>query len=137
MDGQAFVISFFVHGEPQSQGSMRAFMAGGKPVLTSTNKNLGAWRQLIAARAQEHAHLFDGPVFLQLHFFVPKPKSVRKGVKAAAKRPDIDKLARAALDAMTGVLYKDDAQVTTLVVSKRYAEVAIGVRITIEEDDAR
>lgn len=129
------MISFFVHGEPQSQGSIKAFMAGGRPVLTSTNKNLKGWRDLIATQAQEQAQQLDGPLRVFLHFFVPKPKSLRKKDVLPAKRPDIDKLARAALDAMTHVLYADDSQVTTLVVSKRYAETQTGVRILVEEDD--
>lgn len=127
--------TFFVHGEPQSQGSMRAFMAGGKPVLTSTNKSLGAWRQIVAARAQEHAHMHDGPVRMTLMFFVPRPKSLRRTDVLPTKRPDLDKLERACLDAMTGVMYRDDSQVTTLVASKRYGIEATGVRITIEDDN--
>lgn len=36
-------------------------------------------------------------------------------------KPDIDKLERALLDALTGLVYTDDAQVTTLVVEKTWA----------------
>lgn len=129
------MISFFVHGEPQSQGSMKAFMAGGRPVLTSANKNLGAWRQIVAARAQEYAHLHEGPLRLTLLFYVPRPKSLKKSERLPAKRPDLDKLERACLDALTGVMYKDDSQVTTLIGSKRYGVLNTGVSITIEEDD--
>jgi len=37
-----------------------------------------------------------------------------------ATRPDADKLARAVLDALTGVAYRDDGQVAVLRVSKVY-----------------
>lgn len=37
-------------------------------------------------------------------------------------RPDADKLLRAVGDALTGVVYRDDAQLTTVVVRKRWAK---------------
>jgi Holliday junction resolvase RusA-like endonuclease len=37
------------------------------------------------------------------------------------RKPDIDKLARGVLDALSGVLFHDDAQVIDLRVGKRYA----------------
>ena len=37
-------------------------------------------------------------------------------------KPDVDKLARAGLDAMTGVVFSDDAQVTEALVGKVYGE---------------
>ena len=39
-----------------------------------------------------------------------------------ATMPDVDKLARCALDALVGVLIKDDAQVVALHLGKRYGE---------------
>ncbi len=36
--------------------------------------------------------------------------------------PDVDKLARCALDALSGVVIKDDAQVVELYARKRYGE---------------
>jgi len=37
-------------------------------------------------------------------------------------RPDVDNIAKTVLDGMNGVIYEDDAQVTYLKVSKKYAE---------------
>jgi crossover junction endodeoxyribonuclease RusA len=36
--------------------------------------------------------------------------------------PDIDKVCRAVLDALTGILYRDDAQVVALSAVKTYAD---------------
>ena len=36
--------------------------------------------------------------------------------------PDIDKLARCALDALTGIVFRDDAQIVDLHATKRYGE---------------
>ena len=54
---------------------------------------------------------------------MPPPKSLRKAERGGFvwKRPDADKLARAVLDALEGVVYQQDAQVAHLEVSKLYA----------------
>jgi len=48
-------------------------------------------------------------------------------------RPDVDNLAKAVLDGMNGICYMDDAQITTLTVSKEYGEEPY-VRVEIWED---
>lgn len=37
------------------------------------------------------------------------------------RKPDLSKLIRAAEDALTGIVYVDDARITRLVVEKRFA----------------
>ena len=62
-----------------------------------------------------------GPVGLRMIFSRPRPKShynSKGGLKANAPRahtirPDAGKLARGAMDALTGVAYEDDSQVVT------------------------
>ena len=44
------------------------------------------------------------------------------GRRAPCVRPDADKLGRALLDALTGIAYVDDGQVTALSIRKIYAE---------------
>jgi Holliday junction resolvase RusA-like endonuclease len=44
--------------------------------------------------------------------------------------PDLDKLVRAILDSLTGVVWRDDAQVVDIVARKVYAETP-GVDIAI------
>ena len=44
--------------------------------------------------------------------------------------PDLDKLVRAVLDAMTGVLFADDRQVMAITAHKRYGQVA-GAHVTL------
>lgn len=60
------------------------------------------------------------PVHIELTFRMPKPKTRKVGIWHE-KRPDVDKLARAVLDALTrsGVI-ADDSQVASLYVCKRY-----------------
>ncbi len=79
----------------------------------------------------------DGPVTVALEFVLPRPKSAPKTrTPAATKRPDVDKLARAILDAITGICVADDAQVTHLCAKKRLGEIGEtpGVHIRIEQE---
>lgn len=118
-------IMFTVYGTPKPQGSMRAFYKAGmkRAVITSDNKKLKPWRQEITATAMAlGVPILDGPIAIELEFYLARPKSAKKRVYPTVK-PDIDKLARGCLDAITGVLIRDDAQVVSLVTLKHYGDV--------------
>jgi crossover junction endodeoxyribonuclease RusA len=127
------ILSFDVRGIPESQGSMRAFVAGGRAHVVHGNpRSLLTWRADIAAVAREVIGvdpLIVGPVQVQLHFRMPRiqahytPKGVLRPSAPiyVSTTPDLDKLIRAALDALTGVAFMDDKQVCKLVASKHYA----------------
>ena len=117
---------FFVRGQPVTQGSMRAFVVKGRPIITSANKNLKDWRTLVALQAQTEATAecpLDGPFSMTLEFYMPRPKSLKKSIMypIGARSGDIDKCARAVLDALTSIFYKDDSQVVKLDVQKYWA----------------
>ncbi|OBA58655.1 hypothetical protein A5777_05945 [Gordonia sp. 852002-10350_SCH5691597] len=131
--------SVFVPGVPAPQGS-KSFKGrrGGKAILIESSKAVGPWRERVALAAHSNAPgLSDGPVGIDLTFILPRPKSTpkRKPTPPATKRPDIDKLARAILDALTGVWFTDDSTVIDLRATKRIAEPdeTTGVLITIKE----
>jgi Holliday junction resolvase RusA-like endonuclease len=70
------------------------------------------------------------PIQLEITFAFQHPLSHYRGLSYQLKPehqsalqthvPDIDKLARAVLDALTGIVYEDDAQVASLVATKIY-----------------
>lgn len=134
-------IQFTVPGVPKPQGSKRGFVVKGKAVLVeSAGTPLKDWRAVVALAATEamsgHAP-FEGPVRVTLSFNLPRPKSHGKKVTFPEHRPDIDKLARSVLDALTHVCFADDGQVTTLFARKRWAvpglvPVGLGVQILKE-----
>ena len=64
------------------------------------------------------------PIFVDLEFGMPIPKSAtKKQVQSGhIKKPDIDNLAKTVLDAMNGLIYHDDSQITSLEMRKIYAE---------------
>jgi len=131
------MIRFDVHGLPAPQGSKRAFVRNGKPILTESSRAIAGWRRLIADVAQAHvpSQPLDGAVQVTLFFRLPVPKSAPKRRRLdAVKRPDLDKLARGCLDALTGLMWRDDSQVTDLILHKELAyDAPAGVTIWIEE----
>lgn len=118
------MIEFEVRGVPAPQGSHRAVWSrtAKRAIVLPDNKRMKPWRDLVALVAQQHAPArpFVGAVEVALHFYLPQPKSLPKRVQYHARRPDLDKLVRAALDAMSGVIWRDDAQVRALNATKSY-----------------
>ncbi|WP_415395492.1 RusA family crossover junction endodeoxyribonuclease [Rhodococcus globerulus] len=115
-------IEFFVPGAPAPQGSKRHV---GHGRMIESSKAVGPWRERVALAAHSHADgLIGGPIGIRLKFVMPRPKSApKRTTPPAIKRPDIDKISRAILDAITGVLIADDSQVTDLHATKRIAEI--------------
>lgn len=125
-------VEFTVTGTPVPQGSMRAFVRGGRAVVTSDNERLHEWRARVAAegdRAMGVFDAFDCPVRVAAVFTMPRPKKPR--FRWPAVRPDGDKLARALLDGLTGPVLVDDSRVVDLHVVKVYGDTP-GVRVRVE-----
>ncbi len=114
-------VHFTIPGDPQTQGNLRRSPAGG---LYESNKKLGGWRaraSLAGSEAMKGHRLIDGPVRLTLRFVLTRPAghyTSKRELSAEGKRhpypdrqPDLDKLERAVGDALTGVVWKDDARI--------------------------
>jgi crossover junction endodeoxyribonuclease RusA len=134
-------LEFQVIGVAQSMGSKRAFTPKGwrRPIITDSNRNLKSWQSLVADGAsraiQQQAAwaILDGPVRLTLAFYLPRPKSLAKRQVAHIKAPDCSKLIRSTEDALSGIVYRDDAQVVEIVAGKFYAGPSESphVRVTV------
>lgn len=103
--------------------------------MVEASKYVAKWRREIASVAREHmgdeAPSQDA-LGVELVFRFPRPKSHGPGAPLfRTQRPDVDKLARAVLDACTGIVYMDDCQVVALGAQKQYGDAA-GVEIIIE-----
>lgn len=130
-----------VWGTPVAQPRHRVSTIGGfaRAYIPDSHK-IHAWKALIQAGCQMWVnntsladfHCFDGPVSVDLVFTLPRPKSLPKKVTEHIKKPDIDNLCKAVLDAMNGIIYKDDSRVIELYAQKQYGE-DVGVRIEIND----
>ena len=122
-------MTLFVPGTPQSQGSAKAFIVGGHAKVTHSNAaHLNPWRADVHAAVREEIGdgivYPDGPVVLAIAFVMPRRVAEPKRVTPPHLRaPDIDKLARAILDSVIGLVYADDSQVIDLHATKRTAEI--------------
>ena len=127
-----------MRGIPAPQGSKR-HVGGGRMVEQS--RAVGPWREAVRAETQRAVAgigPLDGALEVRLGFSLPRPKSLPKKVQYPARRPDLDKLARAVLDGLTdGGAWYDDAQVVRLHAVKRYADDGhTGCVITIFLEDS-
>lgn len=129
-------LTFFVEGRPVPQGSKKAFKRGNQIVLVEANPALKDWRGVVSLKAQnELAQLqviepFTGPVGVELNFFMPKPKTVKRDLPSVP--PDLDKLVRAVFDALTDArVWTDDSLVCKLTASKQYESFLPGVEIRV------
>lgn len=112
------MISFEVHGTPVPQGSMKVINGH---VIHSRGSALAAWRSQIALTARNAgARPTLEPVDIEMIFTILRPKTVTRPEPSVA--PDLDKLVRGVLDALTAVMYRDDSQVTSLRAQKVYGE---------------
>lgn len=118
---------FPVYGLPGPQGSktatgrMRRTKAGGlTPVLRESSAKVKPWRAAVADAAitavvaTPHRPWFplDGPLVARMVFTLPRPKSKRADeAPAADRKPDVSKLIRSTEDALTGIVWSDDARV--------------------------
>ena len=122
-------ITFSVPGDPVPQPRPRYSARGGFARAYVPSKHpVHAYREAIALAAKLAGVTITGePVSVIIDAVFARPKSHRNkaGVKASAPslpRPDCDNVAKAALDALTGVAWEDDTQVSRLVVEKSYGD---------------
>ena len=142
------MIQFWVHGVPAPKGSARAFFVKnlGRSVITNANAKTKPWEQAIRAAAIESGCTPElGAVTVEAEFYFPRPKGHfgARGLKDSAprentKKPDVDKLVRALLDALTGQAFVDDAQVIQVTGRKHYcpSNGGPGASVTIRNADA-
>lgn len=129
-------VSLTVQGRPQPQGSAKAFIPKGwnRAVVTTDNKKLKPWRQDVASQAMlamEGRPVIETAVSVECRFFFLRPKSVKKSVIDKTTKPDLDKLVRGIFDGLTGICFRDDAQVVCVDAVKTFTEQDERAEITV------
>lgn len=137
-------LQFTVPGIPRPQGSKRHV---GHGVMIESSPHVKDWRHAVTQAAWTYrleGWLLTEPVAVRLDFYLPRPKAhhdaagavkPRHALGRPCTRPDIDKLTRAVLDAITeSGLWRDDSLVVTLRAEKWYADDAgPGVEVLITD----
>jgi len=129
------MLTFFVAGDPATQGSKRAFYIAsiGRAIVTEDCKRNKPWRSDVRNEAEKAIEksdwqLSEGPIRLNLTFRLKRPKyhyNSKGLIKPSAptyhaKKPDTVKLARAVEDALKGVVWRDDSQICSESITKLY-----------------
>lgn len=125
------------NGLPKPQGSKRALGPG--VMVEQAGAPLKTWREDVKAAAHQvfqdrlGGQPLQGSLDVSVVFYLPRPKGhFRSGASShllkptapswPSKRPDLDKLLRGLLDAITtSGVYGDDSQVITVWATKRYS----------------
>lgn len=119
---------FEVPGEPRGKGRPR-FTKDGHAYTDSETR---AYEKKIVAYYRQSFGGFrfadNAFVSVEVTAVYPIPKSATKAARAAmqsgsllpSRKPDIDNVLKAVLDALNGVAYKDDAKVVRISANKQY-----------------
>jgi Holliday junction resolvase RusA-like endonuclease len=150
--GEERMIAFRVYGIPKPGGSKKGFVVKnkytGKPraVIVDDCKKNKEWRESVmeAARTVKPPMPLFGPLMVVCVFYLPRIKAhYRTGKQAQflksdaplfhTTKPDATKLWRSTEDALTGIIWRDDAQIAHQVIVKRYTSDNPGAEIKILE----
>lgn len=129
-------VTFTVYGSPIAQPRQRHAMRGkgeGAHVVnyTPSKHPVQQWKYNIAMRAKQEnprLALLTGPLFARITVFFPRPKKFNARKYSAGPlphtcKPDRDNVEKAILDALKGVVFRDDCQVCAGEVMKFYHEL--------------
>ena len=130
-------IKFVVYGKPAQMGSKKAFVRGGRAIITDDNsEKRKQWANAVstaAAEAMRGRDLISSPVILRAVFYFRRPNSHYGSgrnsttLKASSpelhsQTPDLDKLIRCLGDALTGIVFRDDALIWSMSISRHWTE---------------
>ena len=137
------MIMYIVYGEPVGKGRPR-FAKRGNFVSTYTPQKTKTYEdeiRMMARAAMGSSEPLETSVTVAIYIRVGIPASYSKqkrkdalaGTIKPTKKPDLDNIAKAFLDAMNEIVYLDDKQVVGLHVTKVYAETP-AVEVMVTED---
>jgi len=119
------MVSFVIKGIPKVK-QRPVFSTRGGNVRIYTPKSTSIFENLVKMKAEEQfKHPLDGSISLAIRFYLPRPQRLiwkRKPMPEiySDKRPDIDNLAKAVIDGLNGVAFKDDGQIADLHITKKF-----------------
>jgi len=133
-------VTVTIAGEPCAQGRPRATSIGGRIRMYDPKRSRswkGAARVQMVAALNGKGFIAEGPIDVRIRAYHSCPKSdYRKRTPTPqrwrSKRPDADQIVKATLDAATGVLWADDAQVARLLVEQFTAAQGDAPRVEVD-----
>ena len=135
-----FQTTFIVYGQPQGKARPR-FTRTGRAYTPKKTADYEDEIRLMAKAAMGITEPLETPIAAYIYISMPVPQSYSKkrskdcldGFERPTKKPDLDNVAKAFLDACNGIVYKDDSQVVSLHVTKVYDDTA-SVQVLFKEE---
>jgi Holliday junction resolvase RusA-like endonuclease len=125
------MIEFTVYGEATAQGRPRATTINGKARMYDPAKSRD-YKDYVRLVASEHApkELLKDALLVEIIIYRKIPKSFSKkkttdaerGLIVPTSKPDADNYLKGISDALNGVIWKDDSQITDAIIRKRYSD---------------
>lgn len=125
------ITTFVVEGTIRGKDRPRMNTKTGNIHTTCRTAGYEQWiRDCYRLRSGHQEIIFKNQVTatIEAYYEIPKSKTkaakelMRSGSLSPTVKPDVDNIAKVILDALNGLAYADDKQVTTLIVKKFYAD---------------
>lgn len=131
------MIEFFIDKDPYGKGRHR-FTRGGFCYTPKETKEYEKYVRHIIVEARGSQRPFQSAAYMIFHAGVKIPKSFSKKKRALAlsgeleptKKPDLDNIEKAILDACNKIAMEDDKQVTKVYKEKFYSEIT-GTKVVL------
>jgi Holliday junction resolvase RusA-like endonuclease len=127
-------IMFTVYGHPVAKGRPRFSTRGKFPVAYTPQKTKTYETEvgMMAKAAMGASEPLEGAleVFIYVTFPIPASYSKKRteaclsGLEKHTKKPDLDNVAKSAIDGMDKIVFGNDSQITSIHATKVYGEVA-------------
>jgi|SRR5690625_1323046 len=129
------ITEFTIPGQAVPQGRPRARIIGrgqNKRIMMYDPKESKEYKEYAALIARQYAPktLYEAELSVDLDIYrqIPKSTTKRKRELYNARlirptvKPDLDNYSKSILDALNGIMYKDDSQIVDLNISKYYSD---------------
>lgn len=136
---------FTIPGQPQGKARARTVTQGGKTHSYTPKKTALYERSVreVYKLSFPGVERLTGPVTLILRAYMPIPESWPKAKKAKALagliepmvKPDADNILKVVADALNGLAWEDDKQITHAEIIKSYGVPRVEVEIYAKDDD--
>lgn len=147
--GKISEYDFTVEGLPIGKQRPRATIIGGHAKIYTPKKTVSYEALVRSSFLSKYRkglqQITNGYVKVEINVYyqLEKPHFIKHGINSEGqkklrgeilptKKPDVDNIAKTILDALNGVIYRDDSQVVELVIKKSYIESLpyVGIKLT-------
>lgn len=132
------IIKTTIYVVPTAKGRPRSTVIGGHVRTYTPAKTKRAESDIMAmirTQVMEFEHFVgDVPLRIEATFYRERPKHLPKRVTMPVTRPDYDNYAKLLTDALEKYIYKNDSQICTALIKKRFGDPP-RIELTIEVDE--